>query len=252
MEPRSKKVIRGAHVEGVSFFNPKEKIISDTSKDDKAQAQVKMKEMLHQKKEISREFAEDLEKTWEKGELKGYQRGLLEGRKQGYEVGKEEGLEIGFQQGTEKMRADLKHLVQLMNSIAVELALKQEGTFDQLKPEIIKFSLAVCEHILRRTLSDPKIFIDLIERLLAEAKSIVREATVTVALSPNDLATLDQDLKLIIYDKEEIKKLNFISDKSIEQGNCRIETSVGLINFDIKRILAGLEKKVLEVDVSTD
>jgi flagellar biosynthesis/type III secretory pathway protein FliH len=99
--------------------------------------------------------------------------------------------------------------------------------------------------MLRRTLSDSRVFVDLIESLLAETKNILKDGVVTIALAPEDLELFEHELQTIIYDKEEIKKLNFIADKTIERGNSRVETSLGLVNFDIKRMLADLEKKIL-------
>ena len=248
-EQTPRHIIRGVQVEGIAFLDPNTKTVSELSQEIRAQSQAKMKEVLHHKKDISRDHPEELEEIWKEGENEGYRRGLLEGQKQGYDIGREEGLETGFREGMDKTRQELQKLLQLVNSVAMGLAVKQEGIFEQIKPEIITFILTICEHVLRRTLSDSKIFIGLIERLLVETKLILKDGNVKVVLSPDDLMMLDHYLKSIVYDKEEISKLQFVSDKNIENGNCRIETSLGLINFDIKRIMGDLEKKVLEVDV---
>ena len=48
-------------------------------------------------------------------------------------------------------------------------------------------------------------------------------------------------------DLGDVHRLNWIADPSLRVGECRIETPLGLVNFDLKRLLLDLEKKVLEV-----
>lgn len=249
MEKEPKRIIRGTQVEGVVFFDPNSPTSPEVSNETKAQTIAKMHEVLRQKMGENKDYPKELEEIWKEGENEGYRRGLLDGQAQGYEVGKEEAFETGLREGMQKTRNELKHLVQLVNTVALGLATKQEGIFEQIRPEIIKFILNVCEHMLRRSLTDSKSFIQLIELLLHETKSILKDGVITVVMASEDLELFERDLQKLSYDRDEIKKLCFVVDKAIERGNCRVETSLGLVNFDIKRMLADLEKKVLEVEM---
>lgn len=245
----SKKIIRGAKVGGIIFVDPHSEPAVETPEKLNAQADLKtLLDMQHMSEEDEKKW----DAVWKAGIKEGYRRGLVEGQKQGYDTGKEEGIETGFRKGTEKARAELQNLIQMLNALAMGLSCKQEGIYEQMKPELIQFCFSICENLLRDSLKNPKAFIGLIERLITEAKTLFKEAPITIVLSPEDLEKFQQDLNKIVKDNEDLKKLTFASDKGIEQGNCRIETSLGLINFDIKRLLADLGKKVLEVHLNQE
>lgn len=181
-------------------------------------------------------------------ERAGYNQGLLEGQQQGYEAGKSEGYELGLKQGHEQSLADLRSTISLFNQAADAFALKQKELFEQAKPEIISFCMAVCERILKRELSDSHSFKLLIETILREAKSILVGVSAEIAISPEDLVMIEQNIHEIDYNKEDFNGLIFTVDDSLERGNCRLETSLGLINFDLRRLLSDLEKEVLEIE----
>jgi flagellar biosynthesis/type III secretory pathway protein FliH len=48
------------------------------------------------------------------------------------------------------------------------------------------------------------------------------------------------------YSSEDWQNINFIANEGMQRGNCRLETPLGLVNFDIERLLRDLEIKVLE------
>ena len=184
---------------------------------------------------------EKLEKPKEE-ELESYRQGLQDG----YETGKSEGLDIGFKHGIEKSREELKSSIILLNTIAAAFRAKQEEAFEQAKPEIINFSITICEAMLRSELSKPKVFQEQIKRLLIHAKEILKDVSIDVVVSPEDWKMLEQSLSTSSSDIEDLRKVNFIADKTMEKGNCRLETSLGLVNFDVKRHLNDLERRLLE------
>jgi flagellar assembly protein FliH len=235
-----KRIIRDAKVEGVFFCRSEE-----TNSQEKNESLSKEEESIHQKN-LSKGTLKDFEAALQGAETAGYQRGLKQGHLQGYETGKSEGLDIGFKLGVSNAHVEMKAGLELLNKITATFFTKQEEMFEMSKPEIIKFALAVCDNLLHNALSQHQVFTAHIEKLLIRAKEILKDASVDVILAPEDLAMLQGHLHSVGNDREEFEKLNFISDSTMERGNCRLETSLGLLNFDIKRLLSDIEKKTLE------
>ena len=123
---------------------------------------------------------------------------------------------------------------------------KNEQFLEASKAEITKLIIAICEKILHKKLENTDAFIHIVENLLSKAKSIAHGEHVQILFFPDDLETLENQLKSLDYDKHNITRLDFISDPSVPQGTCRLESSLGLINFDIKRELENLEEELLD------
>lgn len=249
MKPKNKsvnpkRIIRGAIIEGVTTCpTPQISPESSAAAEDASFPSVK-KNLRHK---ITQNKLKDVEweEVWREGVEEGYRRGLYEGQKQGYEAGKEEGYNQGYIEGSEKTKAELKVAIELTHTIASKLNQKKEEMYVHLKPEMIKFALAVCEKLLRRELAQSEVFIDTLESLLEQAKGILKETPIQVFLSPADRIMLNTNMKNMNDSKDFLKSIDFFDDPHIQKGDCRIETPLGLINYDINRLLLNLEEKVL-------
>lgn len=186
------------------------------------------------------------ETIWREAEAAGYRRGLKEGHQQGYEAGRSEGYDIGLQEGRTLEQERLRGSVTLLKNATSLFQSYKEEMFEQAKPELIRFTLAVCEKMLRNELSNPSAFAALLEKLFLQAKSILKVVPVDIVLAPEDLKMLENNMAVLDYTNDELKNTNFIADSTLERGNCRLETAFGLINFDIARLLHELEIKTLE------
>lgn len=235
----SKRIIRDAKVEGVIFCRPQD--AESSPLEEKEDVKAALLQKLYSKGKTK-----EMEMALIEADHSGYQRGLKDGHQQGYDVGKSEGLEIGLKLGMESARTEIKSSLESLQTISNAFFLNQETMFIQSKPELIKFCLAICENLIGKVLTDPKALSSHIENLLDKSKEILKDSTINIFLSPEDLIMLKNNLKSFDDNKEELTKLNFISDHSIGRGNCKIETSLGLLNFDLKRLLDDIEKKSLE------
>ena len=231
--PPPKKIIRGAKVEGIVFSLPQDP------------QHEKEKKITPQTGKIK-----DLENTLQEAQKIGYRQGLKDGHEQGYETGKNEGVDIGYHLGLESGEAKVKQTLQLLNKISESFAARQEEMFVLAKPELIKFSLTVCENLIHHALTDPKVFLTQITSIFDQAKEILKDSSVSVVLAQEDLDLFQNNLNELIKKNEEFKKIKFISDSTVQRGNCRVESSLGLLNFDIKRLLDDIEKKALEASSS--
>lgn len=180
-------------------------------------------------------------------EVSEYQRGLEEGRRLGYDTGRQEGLEVGFHKGAEFAHNQLKDAISMLNLVAAAFQIKKEELFEQVKPEIIKFNINLMEKLLQQQLTQPAIFAALIEKLLQQVKSNIKDVAINVILAPEDAHMLKANFQTIGLLSEALPRVNLIEEPSMARGNCRLETPLGMLNYDISRLLKDLEIKVLEV-----
>ncbi|MCC5832891.1 MAG: hypothetical protein JJU12_07610 [Chlamydiales bacterium] len=159
-----------------------------------------------------------------------------------FQRGEEKGEKIGYHKAVEESKVFLDQL-QMMARKILEL---KNRLLDQLKPEIVEFTLAVCERVIRKELSQPQALVRLINSLLVSATPSLKNDTIQIVLSPDDFVILEKSFTQIQYDKREIAGIRFVADPLMRRGDCRIETKTGLLNYDISRELADLQSKVLQ------
>lgn len=142
--------------------------------------------------------------------------------------GREKGEKIGHQKALEEN----KSYIALLQTMTQKVLEHKKRLLDQLKPEVVEFSIAVCERIIRKELSNPQALARLIQTLLVSTHKAVR-----VVLAPDDLALLEGI---------DLEGVECVVDSLMRRGDCRIETTAGLLNYDISRELGDLQAKVLQ------
>ncbi len=159
-----------------------------------------------------------------------------------FQKGQEKGEKIGYYKALEESKV----YVGLLQTMTRKILDQKNRLLDQLKPEIIEFAIAVCERVIRKELTQPHVFARLINTLLTAATPQLNSDTLRVVLAPEDFSILESSFHQIQYNVEEIEGIRFVSDPLMRQGDCRIETSSGLLNYNISRELADLQAKVLQ------
>ncbi len=167
---------------------------------------------------------------------------LANERQDAYQKGKTDGEQIGY----EKAHHEVAAYFELLQRIIEKILEQKHNLCERLKPELIEFSLTVCERVIRQELSQPEKLAKMIDSLLAGAAVSLQGDLVKIVLAPDDLVLLEKHLNKIQYDKREIKALRFVSDPLMRRGDCRIETKAGLLNCSISRELEDLRTKVLQ------
>ena len=219
MEPlKPKGILRGAPVEGVSFCLSREEIPAGDGKPSE--------------KPSTKGKPKDFDILLKQAEKQPISKGLQAGHQHGFEAGKSEGVAAGMKLGLESARSEFKESLTVLNAIAYGFSIKQLSLYESSKPEIIKFCLAICEQVLKKHLASPEHFAEQIEHLLIHAKNILKDVSVDVLVAPEDYAMMEKHWDWIDYDAENLHRLNFIADKSIPRGNCRLETSSISISKD--------------------
>jgi flagellar assembly protein FliH len=216
-------------------------------KKDSEQAELKTLEDFWYQKGRQEGQEQGFQEGKQQGDSEGYRRGQEEGLAQGLEQGKQDGWASGYEAGVEESRGELKQQLCTLSAVLKDIKERQALLLEESKAEVLSFCLAVCEQLLRKELQDPAVLQTMIESLITQARPIIADASAQIFLNPADLAALDQYLPDW---QESLTQADFLGDDGILNGDCRIETSMGLINFCIKRQLDALEKRVLEVEPS--
>lgn len=241
------KIIRGADIEGVVFCTPGGGIdVEDPAEREERDSLKTLEEFWHSKGQQEGRKA-GFEEGHQRGREEGYAKGFEEGEKKGRAVGKEEGLTQGLKEGEEKVRRELQDALSVMQQCQEKLQAQQQVLYEDARPELVKFAVCICERVLRSHLQDSDKLVQMVQTLLLQARPILHDVVADVIVSPEDLQSLQGAIDASYFEVGGVKKINFVAEDSMKRGDCRIETPMGLLNFDIKRILNDLEKKTLEV-----
>jgi flagellar assembly protein FliH len=247
MKSLPKGIIRGADVEGIIFCSSKGGGLKQGDGPQTEDDDLKALELFWYNKGKKEGREEGLDEEYKKGQQEGYEKGLSEGKTQGFEEGIEKGKEEGFEEAESKIRADFLVGISILDKASQDFNETRNTLFDKAKPEFISLAIEISKKVLQQELNNPSSFSKLIETLLMQAKAITHNEVTNVTLSPEDYEMLEGNFELIKFDKNDITKLDFISDPNVKQGQCRIETSMGLVNFDIDRQLKNIEEDLLGI-----
>lgn len=241
------KIIRGIEVQGVVFCGPSGELHDDNEDKQQEEENLKALEAYWHNKGFEEGQSSGFAAGLKEGDEQGYNRGKDEGMNQGLEEGKKQAFEEGMKEGYEKSKTELVDVFDLVNSMADRVTEEKQRLVNLFKPELIKFAMGVCEAMLRFELSHPQVLVSAIERLILDAKPILSGEKINVVLSPDDLKMLEERLNDIKYDPHDVRKIHFETDFAIPRGDLRVETPMGLINFDVNRLLSDLQTDLLEV-----
>jgi flagellar biosynthesis/type III secretory pathway protein FliH len=159
-----------------------------------------------------------------------------------FQKGQERGEQIGY----EKALGETTVLFSLLQTVATKLLEHKEKLLEHLKPEVVEFSITVCEQVIRNELSRPEALTTLIYSLLEFSQSKHYGQSIQIVLSSDDLSLIETRLDQIQDEIGPIKGIVFQFDPLMKRGDCRIETKTGLLNYEISRELKLLQSKVLK------
>lgn len=158
-----------------------------------------------------------------------------------FQKGEAYGEKIGY----DKAMSETKTLTKLLHTLSRKLLEHKNRLLEHLKPEVIEFSITVCEQVIRQELSQPETLINLINSLLTYTATHLWEEAPQIILASEDLALLEGHLSTIHFDSRERGGIRFLADPLMRRGDCRIEMPSGLLNHMVKRELADFQAKTI-------
>lgn len=174
-----------------------------------------------------------------------YRRKLLELERRSQEI-ERDAYSKGFQQG-EKDGLDYgKKSIQVLSSqierIAKRLEALPEKVLQDYRDWLLRTSIGIARQIVGREIQmAPDIVTDLVRELLEEAQ---QNSTLTVYLNPSDLEIAQN--KVGLTPQALGKHFVLKSDRELERGGCKIESSIQLFDGSIAARFDNLEKELLD------
>ncbi|MCH9625598.1 MAG: hypothetical protein S4CHLAM123_07740 [Chlamydiales bacterium] len=152
----------------------------------------------------------------------------------------QKGEELGEKVGYEKALGELKILVHLLQKMMGNLLEQKKQLLENLRPEVIEFSIKVCERVLRKELERPETLVYMIQTLLDLSAPHFAQEAFQIFLSPEDLQMLEKHVKTV----QKKLEIRFRADPMMCRGDCRIETKTGLLNHMLLRELENIQEEV--------
>ena len=241
------KIIRGADIDGVVFCTPGGEMEGEDPAERQEKDNLKTLEEFWRSKGEKQGREAGFEQGFQEGEQEGLRKGLKEGEEKGREAGETTGYEKGLEEGKASVVEQLQETIDLLQTGASELNERQKMLFDEATPELVRFSLKVCERVLRSHLEETGAFVDLLKNIFSSARPVMKEVPCDLYLSQEDYDQVHTAFNDFGIDSGEAKSVSLLSDEKLKRGDVKLETPLGLVNFDIERLLKDLEKKTLEV-----
>lgn len=153
---------------------------------------------------------------------------------------KKSAFEEGYRLGLEKANADLdvfrEQLAQFMSA--------KNDVFEYIAPDILEISVDIAKTIIKKELdSDPQVLINTIIDVLRTVSK--NEPKITIRVRPQSVQFIKDTIPNITYQYGIDSKINIISDPSVEEGGCILQTNNGIVDASIDTQIE-IIKKALE------
>lgn len=165
---------------------------------------------------------------------------------QGFAIGKQEGYEAGYKTVKEKFQALLSQIEMILTEAKKEKERISQKAQENMSEEIIELAILIAKKIIKTEITANR---DIIVANIKEALSKIKgQGEVTIRVNLVDLQHVESMKDELFSLVSGLKGIHFQEDTSIEQGGCKIETTLGIIDATISTQVERLEKELKKVD----
>ena len=116
--------------------------------------------------------------------------------------------------------------------------------FEYVAPDILEISIDIAKKIIKKEVeTDPQVLVDTILDVLKTVSK--NEPRINIRVNPQASQFVKDTLPTVTYQYGIEAKINIISDPSIEEGGCVLQTNNGIVDASIDTQLE-IIKKALE------
>lgn len=134
----------------------------------------------------------------------------------------------GYKAGIEEAKADIENL---NTSIQNFMNAKQE-IFEYIAPQILDISLDIARKIINKEVTqNPELILETISDVLNTVSK--DETKVNIKVNPSQAGIIEEHINEILSNSGLDFKTNIISDDTIEEGGCIIQTKNGIVDASI-------------------
>lgn len=142
---------------------------------------------------------------------------------------KESAYQEGYSLGLENAQKDLV----AFKSILGAFMSSEKRVFDALAPELIEIAIKIAEKIIKHQVNvDPQIVIDTVTDILRTIPK--NEPKITIKAAPTQAQYVKDNLPQVINLLGIESKINILSDESIQEGSCILQTNNGVVDASIE------------------
>lgn len=151
-----------------------------------------------------------------------------------------QGMIEGESQGREEFERSVKGLLDALAAARDEVARLRDTLLLEAEEELVRLSLGVAEHIVRREITlDPDFVLNTIRSALAE---IGDKGRVRVRVNAWDLEKVRECRDDILRWAKDAHSIEIVEDPGVDQGGCVIETDFGSIDGRVATRLERVER----------
>ena len=152
---------------------------------------------------------------------------------------KKSAFEEGYRLGLEKAQVDLEHF---RNELSNFMNAKKE-VFEYIAPDILEISVDIAKTIIKKELeTDPQVLVNTIIDVLRTVSK--NEPKIIIKVKPQAVQFIKDTIPNITYQYGIDSKINIISDPSIEEGGCILQTNNGIVDASIDTQLEIIKKSL--------
>jgi flagellar biosynthesis/type III secretory pathway protein FliH len=153
-----------------------------------------------------------------------------------YAKGYRDGQKAGMDSEKKRLESNLNRLTKLLTEIE-EIRME---VFRNAEKEVVNLALAIATKIVRHEISTKK---EVVINVVSEAlKKPVDHEKIKIRVSPSDYHFLKEEAFKFLNDIDNPGNIIFEEDKTIENGGCFIETSLGGIDARIEKQLQAVNE----------
>ena len=153
---------------------------------------------------------------------------------------KKSAFEEGYRLGMEKAEADIKTFREEFSNFMNA----RKDVFEYIAPDILEISVNIAKQIIKKELrEDPQVLINTIVDVLKTVSK--NESKINIRVHPQSVQFIKDTIPNVTYQYGIDSKINIISDPSIDEGGCVLQTNNGIVDASIDTQLE-IIKKALE------
>jgi flagellar assembly protein FliH len=159
----------------------------------------------------------------------------MQAQEQGFQQGYQQGLESGAQAGQQQVG----QLIYQVRDLYVQAIKQRQWLMQSVEPELARLSTKVAEKIVGEELKcNPEVILGIVKSALT---GLGDREEISVRVNPVDYQVAHKSKPVFERMVEGLKKFEIISDASIDEGGCVIETNLGNMDARLSTQIATLE-----------
>lgn len=167
-------------------------------------------------------------------------RNLVSRAQEEAEIIKKSAFEEGYNKGLENAKEDIEAL----RTDIISFMKAPNDVFEYIAPDILEISVDIAKKIIKKEVeSDPQVLINTIIDVLKTVSK--NEPKINIRVRPQAVQFIKDTLPNITYQYGIEAKINIVSDPSIEEGGCVLQTNNGIVDASLDTQLEIIKKALI-------